>query len=363
MDELESCARLARVPGITAAALTGAARSAGGLTALADHDWRGLAESPRSRLRRLPAAQVRADLAWIRQARATLVPCTSALYPRALACLSDAPPVLYVLGDPRALAPPQLAMVGARSATPTGLALAHALAAELAAAGLTITSGLALGVDAAAHAGALAAGGRTVAVCAHGLDQLYPRENRTLAAQIRTAGALVSRFAPGISPRRACFPQRNRLLAGLALGTLVVEAAVNSGSLSTARCALQHGRAVFAVPGSPANPLARGCHALIREGARLVECAADVLAALELPLSGQRLAAAAGPARGARTQPGPLDKAYEMLLDALGFEPVSINTLVERTGLPSGSIASMLLILELGGRIALHRGGRYCRLS
>ncbi len=354
---------MARTPAITAAVLLGAAADAGGLAALADGDWQGLPEPLRERLRRLPAARIRADLSWVRESGATLLPCTSPAYPAALARLPDAPPVLFVLGDPGALAPVQIAVVGARSATPAALGTAHTLAAALAGTGLSIASGLALGIDAAAHAGALEAGGCTVAVCAHGLDQLYPAQNRALAARIRARGALVSSFPPGIPPARPRFPQRNRVIAGLAIGTLVVEAGVRSGALVTAQCAMQHRRAVFAVPGSPANPLARGCHALIRSGAQLVESAEDVLTALELPLPRQGLAAAAGPPAGAPQPRGPLDKEYKMLLDALGFEPVSINTLVERTGLPSGSIASMLLILELGGRIAPHPGGRYCRLS
>ena len=243
------------------------------------------------------------------------------------------------------------------------MAAARELAGQFARLGIAVTSGLALGIDTACHEGALAAQGQTIAVCAHGLDRLYPPQNRELARRILTSGALVSELPPGTPTRRENFPRRNRILSGLALGTLVVEAAPGSGSLLTAHFAAEQGREVFAVPGSIRNPLARGCHQLLREGATLVESAEDVLRAVKNSLINQDLASIQGGA-AVRPQAAPaLDKEYEMLLDALGFEPVSINTLVERTALPSGSIASMLLILELGGRVAPHPGGRFCRLS
>jgi DNA processing protein len=271
--------------------------------------------------------------------------------------------VLYVLGDSRILASPQLAMVGARSATAGGRATAREFASALTRAGLTITSGLALGIDAASHEAALAAGGSTLAVCGHGLDRVYPRENHSLARRIRERGALVSELPPGTPPRRDLFPRRNRIISGMALGTLVVEAARGSGSLITAGYANEQGREVFAIPGSIRNPLAHGCHQLIREGAKLVETPDDVLSELPVFMLNQTLAVPETPPPGPPAGQVPLDKEYEMLLDALGFEPVSINTLVDRTGLPSGSVASMLLILELGGRVAPHPGGRYGRLS
>jgi DNA processing protein len=283
-------------------------------------------------------------------------------YPALLARTVGAPPALYVLGDIETLCHPQLAMVGSRNPTLGGKSTAREFAAYFARAGLGITSGLALGIDAASHEGALEGEGITIAVCAHGLDRLYPRANEPLAARIRANGALVSEFPPRTHPLRAHFPQRNRIISGLALGTLVIEAARRSGSLITARCALEQGREVLAVPGSIYNPLTRGCHELIRQGAKLVEVPDDVLSELKIPLVEQSLAAVpAGIARSA-DRTSALDKEYEILLDALAFEPSSIDALVQRSGLQSEAVASMLLILELDGRVAPHPGGRYGRV-
>jgi DNA processing protein len=210
----------------------------------------------------------------------------------------------------------------------------------------------------ASHEGALKGGGATIAVLGSGLDRVYPSANRALAARIRAHGALVSEFPPGTAPLRANFPRRNRIIAALTLGTLVVEATRRSGSLITARLALEAGREVFAIPGSIHSPLSGGCHQLIKQGAKLVERAQDVTEELGFspskePLTEARRAVAAG---------RELDKEYEMLLDALGFAPATIDSLVARTELPSDSIASMLLILELEGRVAALPGGRYGRI-
>jgi DNA processing protein len=192
-----------------------------------------------------------------------------------------------------------------------------------------------------------------------GLDKIYPAQNRVLAERIAASGVLVTEFPPGTPPARAHFPQRNRIIAGLSLGTLVVEAARRSGSLITARLAGVAGRDVFAIPGSIHNPLVRGCHELIRSGAKLVECAEDVLGELKISLSAQLLATP-----HAQPDEGPaLDKEYKILLDALAFEPASVDSLIERTGMNSESIASMLLILELDGHVAPHPGGRYSRMA
>ncbi len=371
MDERRACALIARAPGLTARLVCAAAARAGGLAELAMRCAAQPAADvaadlpPRARafLGAPPQAAIDSDLSWLDRSGAVLIPCTSALYPPPLAEVSRAPPVLYVLGDPHALSARQVAMVGARSATAAGRAIAREMAAALGRAGLTVTSGLAVGIDAASHEGALAAGGATVAVCAQGLDQTYPREHEDLARRIREHGALVSRFAPGAPPLRRHFPLRNDLLSGLAAATLVVEAARHSGSLITARCAMQHGRPVLAVPGSIRNPLAAGCHELLRQGARIAESASDVLRELGISFSDQEVVWPSPAECGAAAQAPPLDKDSEILLDALGFEPVSVSTLVERTGLASGCIASMLLILELRGRVALQPGGRYCRLS
>jgi DNA processing protein len=221
-----------------------------------------------------------------------------------------------------------------------------------------VTSGLAVGIDAASHEGALSVEGLTVAVCATGLDRVYPAEHAPLAGRIRVRGALVSEFPPRTAPLRQHFPRRNRIISGLSLGTLVVEAARHSGSLITARLAAEQGREVFAIPGSIHSPVSRGCHQLIRDGAKLVEEAADVLAELRISVPKETLTGA----RSDLQKPPALDKEYEMLLDALGFEAATIDVLVARTRLGPESVASMLLILELQGRVAALPGGRYGRL-
>jgi DNA processing protein len=301
---------------------------------------------------------IAADLAWLKVSGARIILCTDAEYPPLLREISGAPPVLYVLGSVAALASAQLAMVGSRNPTPGGLATARSFAAWFARAGLTVTSGLALGIDAASHEGALAGGGMTVAVCGTGLDRVYPDEHAALAARIAQSGALVSEFPPRTPPLRSHFPRRNRIISGLSLGTLVVEAARKSGSLITARLAVESGREVFAIPGSIHSPVSRGCHQLIKQGAKLVEEAADVLSELKIHLSKEQLTATPASREGAAE----LDKEYEMLLDALGFEPTTIDVLVARTHLPGQSVASMLLILELEGRVTALPGGRYGRV-
>jgi DNA processing protein len=204
--------------------------------------------------------------------------------------------------------------------------------------------------------------GQPIAVLGTGIDAIYPRQHRTLAARIAAAGALVSEYPPGSPPIRANFPRRNRIISGLCLGTLVVEAARHSGSLITARLAGEQGREVFAIPGSIHNPLARGCHALIRSGAKLVESADDILSELKFISIKQTLMKPPADLRVGAATAAWLDKDYKILLDALGFEPASLDMLVERTGLPSQSVASMLLFLELEDVVGLHSGGRYLRL-
>jgi DNA processing protein len=279
-------------------------------------------------------------------------------YPPLLRQMPGAPAALYVEGSVATLSSPQIAIVGSRSPTPAGRSTAREFAAYFADAGLTVTSGLAVGIDGASHEGALAGGGTTIAVYATGLDRVYPAEHAALAQRIRARGALVSEFPPRTPPLRGHFPRRNRIIAGLSLGTLVVEAARYSGSLITARCAVDAGREVFAIPGSIHSPLSRGCHQLIKSGAKLVEEAADVMS--ELPFSVRKEAVTAP--QPEPHKPRELDKEYEMLLDALGFEPATIDVLVARTHLPGESVASMLLILELEGRVAALPGGRYGRL-
>ncbi|MGQ0384701.1 MAG: DNA-processing protein DprA [Gammaproteobacteria bacterium] len=281
-------------------------------------------------------------------------------YPRQLCAVPHAPDPLHVLGDPAVLSLPQLAIVGSRSASAAGRETAFAFAAELAGSGLAITSGLATGIDAAAHRGALAAGGVTVAVCGTGLDRIYPAEHAGLAAEIAACGALVSEFEDGTPPLPENFPRRNRILSGLARGVLVVEAAARSGSLITARLAGEQGRDVLAVPGSIHNALARGCHRLIQDGAALVETPADVLAVLGLQ-HGPAAVSAARAAVDAEYSAARLDSGAEMLLNALGFEPADLDQLVERTGLAAREVVSKLQMLELEGRVESLAGGRFSR--
>lgn len=284
-------------------------------------------------------------------------------YPPQLAAASGAAVALHVLGDVSLLMRPQVAIVGSRVPTAAGRRIAGDMARELVAAGFVITSGLARGIDAAAHQAALDAGGGTVAVLGTGLDQCYPRENRPLFDRIAQGGVLVSELPPGTGPRPHHFPRRNRIISGLARAVVVIEAAAGSGSLITATHAADQGREVFAVPGSPLNPLAAGCNALIRSGAVLARGAADIIAESgvsggQISLLDQQLV----PAAHTPGAPPRLDKDYEMLLDALGFEPASIDDLVVRTGLAPASVASMMLILELEGRVEIRPGALYNRV-
>lgn len=359
-------ARFARVPGLDAAMLRAACARLGSLEALAEAPLSrllsaGLAPRSAQALRRPDAAQLAADLELADRHALQLVAASDALYPAALQALACMPAVLWVRGDPQVLGSPQLAMIGSRHPTALGASTARQFAAWFARAGITVTSGLARGIDAACHEGALGVGGLTIAVCGHGLDQVYPPEHAALAARIAESGALVSEFPPGTPARQRHFPQRNRIIAALSQGTLVIEAAIQSGSLGTARAAAGFGREVFALPGSIHSPVSRGCHQLIRDGAQLVESAPEVLEQLRIPCSNQLLASQAGDDAGAADAPPRLDKAQEILLDAVGFGPASIDDLAARTGLSGESIASMLLILELEGEISVEPGGRYGR--
>jgi DNA processing protein len=297
--------------------------------------------------------------AWLALPGNSLVTWGANEYPLLLSDLPDAPPLLFVRGDTDALTLPQLAIIGSRSATRGGMETARRFATHLGNAGFSIASGLAAGIDAAAHRGALDASGRTVAVCGTGPDVVYPKQNARLADDIAERGALITEFPPGTPPRRAQFPQRNRLIAGLSVGTLVVEAGQRSGALITARLASEYGREVFAVPGSIHSPTARGCHQLIRSGAKLVESSDDIME--ELPGMLARLSEfaeqngdAATPARSDGR-----DQEYQRLLKFMGWDPVTVNTIVERSGLTAEEVSSMLLILELEQRVEPLAGGYY----
>jgi DNA processing protein len=308
------------------------------------------------------AALRHAERAWLDNPRHSIVPFTDLRYPAMLQRVPRRPIALFVAGQLDGLNDPQLAIVGSRNPTAQGRDTAREFAEYLAARGLAVTSGLAVGIDSAAHRGALMAEGITLAVLGSGVDVIYPPSNRPMAAEIQRQGALVSGFPLGSPPRREHFPQRNAIIAGMSLGTLVVEAARRSGSLITARLALDLGREVFAIPGSIHSPLSRGCHELIRQGAKLTETAYDILSELNFS------AFFADPVR-ARTQPAAapipasgMDKEHKILLDALGFDPADLDVLVVRTGFKPEAVSSMMLILELEGHVQAAPGGRYSRV-
>lgn len=331
-------------------------------------------------LARPDEALLAADLAWLAQPGHRLLRCTEADFPPQLENIPQPPAVLFVAGEASLLLYPQVAIVGARGATAAGLAHARAFARALADAGFAITSGMADGIDGAAHAAALEIGAPTLAVIGTGPDRVYPRKHHALARRIATHGALISEFPPGTPARADHFPRRNRIISGLALGTLVVEASLRSGSLITARLAAEQGREVFALPGSIHSPLARGCHRLIRDGARLVESAAEIVETLApaARMLGGELAArlhrddageVAGPtsseaiATASRDASGHIEnQEYRQLLTELGYAPVTLDELVQRTGRPAATLSSMLMMLELEARVEGLPGNRYQRL-
>lgn len=359
---------LCRAPGVGSAAVAkllqafGSAEAACAASAAALRGA-GLSAAQAEALRRPDAEAIARDLDWLAAPRRGLLTIADAAYPGALRDIAQAPPVLFWQGDAELLGLPQIAIVGSRTATPQGLENAQAFAAELARRGFVVTSGLALGIDGAAHRGALAADGYTVAVCATGLDRVYPARHKALAHEIAARGVLVSEFPTGVQALAEHFPRRNRIISGLALGTLVIEAARESGSLITARYALEQSREVFAIPGSIHNPQARGCHALIRQGAKLVETVDDIfeeLGPLLGPLLGTRVAKDSSPA--AEAAPASRDPQMEAVLAALGDEMLDLDALLARTAQPLAAVQSALTRLELEGLVALAPGGRYQRL-
>ncbi|MEW6132699.1 MAG: DNA-processing protein DprA [Pseudomonadota bacterium] len=314
--------------------------------------------APHLRAKQLDAWQSGADAAllaqtleWLDADGHHLVTWLDSDYPEQLREIADPPVLLYAKGRRELLTRNCIAVVGSRSATAQGEANAEAFAALLSQAGITIVSGLALGIDAAAHRGGLKGAGSTIAVVGTGLDRVYPARNKSLAHEIAQKGLLLSEFPLGTVSAPGHFPKRNRIISGLSHAVLVVEAALNSGSLITARLALEQGREVMAIPGSIHSPLSKGCHALIKQGAKLVESAQDIVEELAWPA----IAAAAG---GERPTPGP-----DTLLQHLGYDPVSLEQLVERSGLTVEALSAKLLTLELEGLVAQLPGGRYQRLE
>ncbi|OGT21615.1 MAG: DNA protecting protein DprA [Gammaproteobacteria bacterium RIFCSPHIGHO2_02_FULL_42_13] len=298
-----------------------------------------------------------AELKWAEEKNHHIVTCEDDHYPRLLKEIQDPPHILYIWGNLDCLAKPQLAIVGSRTPTSTGCETAYQFAQYFSQCGLVITSGLARGIDAASHEGALC-GGETIAVLGGGLRHIYPKEHINLSARIAECGAVISEFPLEMRPQKFNFPRRNRLISGLSLGVLVVEAAARSGSLITARLAGEQGREVFAVPGSIHNPLSKGSHCLIRDGAKLVETAQDVineLSGFDLDLS------KISPDKPKKPH-HPLDDQHQKLLSCIGFELTTLDVLIIRSGCLIEIISSLLLSLELGGYIKEVPGG-YCRIK
>ncbi len=300
---------------------------------------------------------------WLESPHHVLLPCTDPRFPTGLKDLNDCPIALYVSGKVDALNDPQLAVVGSRHPTAQGRENALSFAQTLSERGLCITSGMAVGIDASAHQGALDAQGATIGVLGTGIDVTYPRCNEQLYSQVAHYGTLVSEFPLGEPPRRRNFPRRNRLIAALAMGTLVVEAARRSGSLLTAMLAGTYGRQVFAVPGSIHSPLSRGCHELIKKGAALVEDADDILLKLNFSAFFANDLARQMASAPSLSDTSGMDKDHKILLDALGFDPVDLDSLIVRTGFKPEAVSSMMLILELEGHVQAAPGGRYSRVA
>lgn len=336
--------------------------------------WRehGLGEAQAALLRRPDAAVIARGLDWLGGAGHHLVACHAPDYPATLARSPYPPLALFVAGEPAALWHPMVAVVGSRAATPAGRENAAAFSRGFVAAGLAVGSGLAAGIDTAAHQAALDSGGLTVAVLGTGADVAYPASNRALHAAIEARGALVSEHLPGTAPHKLHFPSRNRILAGLALGTVVIEAAERSGALITARLAAEAGREVFAVPGSIRNPLARGCHRLIRDGAQLVESHREVTTAVgaaALDLAADLRGRLGDPIQQTGCLPGAnatdgagADPQRDRVWSALGTDPTTMDELVDRTGLTTADLSPILLAMELDGRMSVQHG-RYYRMA
>ncbi len=362
-EPAEAWLRLLRTPGVGPVAYGRLLEHFGGPEAVvaaprAKLEAAGLKNHAIDWLCRPDEALLARDLAWAAEPGHHLLNLHDPAYPSLLRDIPDPPPLLFVNGDPELLSQPQLAMVGSRNPTQGGSRNAYEFARFLSSCGLLVTSGMATGIDAAAHEGALSAGS-TIAVFGTGPDRVYPAANRALARRIALQGAIVTELPPGTAPRREHFPRRNRIISGLSLGTLVVEAAARSGSLITARLAVEQGREAFAIPGSIHNPLAKGCHHLLRSGAKLVETAADIIEELDAML-GSLSSPPGPPAAGEPVSPDKaLDQDYRALLVCLGHDPMSQDQLMQCSGYPSDVVSSMLLMLELEGYVESVPGGRY----
>ncbi len=331
-------------------------------------DWSAakLSQTTQNYLKKPNWTLVEKEMSWACEKLNSIVSLEDPNYPELLKQTADAPTVLYVKGNADCLGDLQLAIVGSRNPTVSGVQTTFEFAKFLGQAGLSITSGLALGIDSAAHQGALKAKASTIAVMGTGMDQIYPAKNQDLAQQIIESGALVTEFPQGTQALPHNFPRRNRIVSALSLGCLVVEAALRSGSLITAKHANEQGREVFAIPGSIHSPLAKGCHQLIKDGAKLVETARDIIveistmahAMLDLEVSQAPVNDSSKPEQKTNSE---LDDEYQQLLTAIAYDPVSADTLIQRTGFSPQAVSSMLLMLELKGYISANSSGTYTR--
>ena len=363
-QELAHWLALNRVPGLGLASCNKLLDDFGTPAAIfqadrAEMERYGLQPASVEYIRNTPWSLVESDLKWLEKPGSHILTLNDPEYPQLLREISDPPLLLFIRGDPVVLSTLQVAIVGSRKATPDGRRIARDFARQLAGLGLTVTSGLALGIDTQCHMGALDGGGKTVAVLGCGPDLVYPEKNRDLAESVVTNGALITEFHPGTPPLPANFPRRNRVISGLSLGTVVIEAGLRSGSLITARLASEQGREVFAVPGSIRNPLSRGSHALIRQGAKLVESVNDILEELgalvnlvtrDLENRENRHISVKG-----------LDESSKLLLDNIGRDPVSIDDLVDASNMSASEISGLLLQMELQGYIETLPGGEFKR--
>lgn len=366
----ESWLRALRAPGLSGRTLIDALEAAGDIEALVGGSFRQefrLPAETRSALKNPDMELIEADLSWLERKDRHLLTWDDERYPSLLRRIPSPPAALFVEGKPDLLWLPQLAVIGSRNPTAGGLDHARQFSAELVRNGMAITSGLADGIDSAAHQAALESGGMTIAVCGTGLDIVYPSSSKELADRIAQSGVLVSEFPTGTPPKRSHFPSRNRIISGLSLGVLVVEAGLNSGTLITARQAGEQGREVFALPGSLHNPLVKGCHRLIREGARLVESVQDILSELA-PMAGQLaqdlrqqldVADSSGSDADAQDSGWPDDPDYQALKLAMAYDSRTVEELVQLSGLSARAVSSMLLMLDLQGKVDADGGGRY----
>lgn len=365
MEDLTSWLILSTVSGLSAEKFLNALDQHGSLGQLFNQPESqlkayGLTDNQINHIKSPDQALIDDMLAWSKAPGHHVINIHDERYPDSLKSIGNPPKVLFLKGDIDFLYQPQIAMVGSRSPSAAGRKIAENFAEHLSSNGLTITSGLARGIDGASHKGALQGIGSTIAVVATGLDRVYPAEHRALAHQISEQGLIISEQPLGTAPHAGLFPLRNRIISGLSLGVLVVEAAIKSGTLITARHALEQNKEVFAIPGSIHNPAVKGCHALIKQGAKLVETADDILEELQILVKND--------SSGDTTRENQVkiqnqpDPDYQKLLSCMGFDPVDVDTIVQCTGFNAASVASMLLILELQGDIVA-KNGLYTRLG